>query len=71
MGLPVRENSPTNMPTATQGAPNGVPTLDLPEGTATPQPESANDNIRRFDPPSRVPSPVQSNLFHNKTRCFV
>lgn len=32
---------------------------------------SANDNITRFDPPSRVRSPMNHNLFHNKTRCFV
>ncbi|KAF9893265.1 citrate synthase [Aspergillus nanangensis] len=32
---------------------------------------SANDNITRFDPPSRVRSPLSHSLFHNKTRCFV
>lgn len=32
---------------------------------------SANDNITRFDPPSRVRSPLSNALFHNKTRCFV
>ncbi|KAG2416762.1 ATP-citrate synthase subunit 1 [Aspergillus terreus] len=32
---------------------------------------SANDNITRFDPPSRVRSPQSHALFHNKTRCFV
>ncbi|KKK12416.1 ATP-citrate synthase subunit 1 [Aspergillus rambellii] len=32
---------------------------------------SANDNITRFDPPSRVRSPFADALFHNKTRCFV
>lgn len=32
---------------------------------------SANDNIRRFDPPSRVDTPLTHTLFHNKTRCFV
>ncbi|KAJ5469065.1 ATP citrate lyasesubunit 1 [Penicillium sp. IBT 31633x] len=33
--------------------------------------QSANDNITRFAPPSRVISPLQHSLFHNKTRCFV
>ncbi|KAJ6099424.1 hypothetical protein N7467_000959 [Penicillium canescens] len=33
--------------------------------------QSANDNITRFAPPSRVLSPSQHSLFHNKTRCFV
>lgn len=32
---------------------------------------SANDNITRFEPPSRVLSPHSHTLFHNKTRCFV
>ncbi|KAB8238091.1 citrate synthase [Aspergillus alliaceus] len=32
---------------------------------------SANDNITRFAPPSRVLSPYTHTLFHNKTRCFV
>ncbi|EAW06743.1 putative ATP citrate lyase, subunit 1 [Aspergillus clavatus NRRL 1] len=32
---------------------------------------NANDNITRFDPPSRVRSPLTHSLFHNKTRCFV
>ena len=74
MGLPVRQETPPTMPSATQGASNGVPTIDLPDGASTPgseTPFSANDNIRRFEPPSRVPSPAQNNLFHNKTRCFV
>ncbi|EOD50943.1 Citrate synthase-like protein [Neofusicoccum parvum] len=47
------------MPAATNGTPNGE-TL------------SANDNIRRFQAPSRPLSPpAQHTLFHNKTRCFV
>lgn len=33
--------------------------------------QNANDNITRFNPPSRVLSPFQNALFHNKTRCFV
>jgi ATP citrate (pro-S)-lyase len=33
--------------------------------------QSANDNITRFNPPSRVLSPLSHALFHNKTRCFV
>ncbi|KAL4923930.1 putative ATP citrate lyase, subunit 1 [Aspergillus undulatus] len=32
---------------------------------------NANDNITRFEPPSRVRSPFADALFHNKTRCFV
>ncbi|KAH3294207.1 hypothetical protein KXW39_004166 [Aspergillus fumigatus] len=32
---------------------------------------NANDNITRFEPPSRVLSPLTHTLFHNKTRCFV
>ncbi|OAX77223.1 ATP-citrate synthase subunit 1 [Emergomyces africanus] len=32
---------------------------------------SANDNIRRFAAPSRPFTPLEHNLFHNKTRCFV
>ncbi|KAL1622711.1 putative atp-citrate synthase subunit 1 [Diplodia seriata] len=47
------------MPAAVNGASNGE-TL------------SANDNIRRFQAPSRPLSPpAQHTLFHNKTRCFV
>jgi hypothetical protein len=73
MGLPVRENSPDNMPSAQQTqAPlaNGPPKI-VANGTATPDAISANDNIRRFDASSRVMSPLQNVLFHNKTRCFV
>ncbi|CRG83891.1 ATP citrate (pro-S)-lyase [Talaromyces islandicus] len=34
--------------------------------------QNANDNITRFNPPSRLLSPLeQHTLFHNKTRCFV
>jgi len=33
---------------------------------------SANDNIRRFQAPSRPLSPPAAHtLFHSKTRCFV
>jgi ATP citrate (pro-S)-lyase len=32
---------------------------------------SANDNITRFELPSRNVTPVPHNLFHSKTRCFV
>ncbi|KAF4306850.1 ATP citrate lyase subunit 1 [Botryosphaeria dothidea] len=47
------------MPAAANSTPNGD-TL------------SANDNIRRFQAPSRPLSPpAQHTLFHNKTRCFV
>lgn len=70
MGLPVRENSPDTMPSTLSPAAaqqNG----DRANGTSTPAPYSANDNIRRFDAPSGVGSPLQDVLFHNKTRCFV
>ena len=33
--------------------------------------QNANDNITRFNPPSRALSPLTHALFHNKTRCFV
>lgn len=32
---------------------------------------SANDNITRFTAASRPLTPLEHNLFHNKTRCFV
>jgi ATP citrate (pro-S)-lyase len=32
---------------------------------------SANDNITRFEPPSRILTPLAHTLFHTKTRCFV
>lgn len=76
MGLPVRENSPENTPSTMPSATNGtasVPKIDVPngEGADHEAPFSANDNIRRFAPPSRVLTPTQNALFHNKTRCFV
>lgn len=72
MGLPVRENSPDNMPTAQQAqAPQSNGPAKMTNGTSTPAPTNANDNIRRFDPSSRPLSPLQDVLFHNKTRCFV
>lgn len=34
--------------------------------------QNVNDNITRFNPPSRLLSPLdQHTLFHPKTRCFV
>jgi hypothetical protein len=69
MGLPVRENSPDNMPSTL--APAAAQNGDRVNGAATPNPYSANDNIRRFEAPSGVGSPLQEILFHNKTRCFV
>ncbi|CAG8903393.1 unnamed protein product [Penicillium egyptiacum] len=45
-----------------------MPSSTLPAGNGV---QSANDNITRFAPPSRVLSPSQHSLFHNKTRCFV
>lgn len=69
MGLPVREISPDTMPATL--APAAQQNGDRSNGTRTPAPYSANDNIRRFDAPSGVGSPLQDVLFHNKTRCFV
>jgi hypothetical protein len=41
-------------------------------GTSTSEGLSANDNIRRFEAPSRALTPPPSHtLFHPKTRCFV
>jgi hypothetical protein len=78
MGLPVRENSPETspptMPTATEGkSAKGVPQINVSNGDVDENgaPFSANDNIRRFAPPSRALSPSQEALFHSKTRCFV
>ncbi|CAG7965050.1 unnamed protein product [Penicillium nalgiovense] len=45
-----------------------MPSSTLPAGNGV---QSANDNITRFAPPSRVLTPAQHSLFHNKTRCFV
>ncbi|KAJ6148489.1 hypothetical protein N7497_010471 [Penicillium chrysogenum] len=45
-----------------------MPSSTLPAGNGV---QSANDNITRFAPPSRVLTPSQHSLFHNKTRCFV
>ncbi len=71
MGLQVRDNSPPdNMPSAQQTLPNGT-SKPMSNGTDTPDAISANDNIRRFDASSRLMSPLQNVLFHNKTRCFV
>ncbi|KAJ6096413.1 hypothetical protein N7486_007159 [Penicillium sp. IBT 16267x] len=45
-----------------------MPSTSLAAGNGN---QSANDNITRFAPPSRVLSPQSHALFHNKTRCFV
>jgi len=45
-----------------------MPATSLSAGTGA---QNANDNITRFNPPSRVLSPLNHALFHNKTRCFV
>ncbi|KAJ5539581.1 hypothetical protein N7504_000809 [Penicillium tannophilum] len=45
-----------------------MPSTTSPAGNGN---QSANDNITRFAPPSRVLSPANHALFHNKTRCFV
>lgn len=73
MGLRAAADSPPDMPSAMpSGAslapaqPNGV------NGTLTPNNLSADDNIRRFEAPSRTLSPSSARaLFHSKTRCFV
>ncbi|EAW16293.1 putative ATP citrate lyase, subunit 1 [Aspergillus fischeri NRRL 181] len=46
--------------------PSSAPLAGTANGTL-----NANDNITRFEPPSRVLSPLTHTLFHNKTRCFV
>lgn len=49
---------------------NGAPSAS--NGTSTPGGNiAANDNIARFQAPSRTLSPLSHTLFHNKTRCFV
>lgn len=51
------------------GVPNGAPN-GAPNGTTNGG--AADDNIKRFAPPSRNMSPTPSHtLFHPKTRCFV
>ncbi|KAF1930910.1 ATP-citrate synthase (ATP-citrate (pro-S-)-lyase) [Didymella exigua CBS 183.55] len=53
------------MPSANGSVPNQA-------GTSTSEGLSANDNIRRFEAPSRAMTPPPSHtLFHPKTRCFV
>lgn len=68
MGLPAPQGSPPQsspkMPAATpvvNGTPNGV----------APNPNNPNENIKRFEAPSRSLSPLRHALFHSKTRCFV
>lgn len=72
MGLPARTDSPPTMPSAAPSqAPlsNGAPQSN---GSLAPeQSHDANDNIVRFEAPSRALSPMGHALFHNKTRCFV
>ena len=69
MGIPIRADSPdSDMPSAAPVT-NGAPATN---GTATPQHLSADDNITRFEAPSRTLSPSSAHaLFHPKTRCFV
>ena len=65
MPAPVANGPPATSTSAPQT--NGVQV----NGTG-PQRASANDNIRRFDAPSRPLSPrAKHTLFHDKTRCFV
>lgn len=76
MGLQYEQSTTTTTMSGPNGPSpltNGAPKIHV-NGTSTPGqevPMSANDNIRRFDAPSRVLSPQQHALFHNKTRCFV
>lgn len=74
MGLSLDYENASNMSASTlSNAPNGAPKISV-NGTDTPDsdvPMSANDNIRRFEAPSRALSPQQHALFHGKTRCFV
>ncbi|KAI9731404.1 MAG: citrate synthase [Cirrosporium novae-zelandiae] len=49
-----------------------APVVNGANGTQTPAPLSADDNIARFSAPSRPLSPPAAHtLFHEKTRCFV
>ncbi|KIW06991.1 ATP-citrate synthase subunit 1, variant [Verruconis gallopava] len=60
-------------PATTNGAPGASTSLNVP-GAANGETAShdVNDNIRRFQAPSRMTSPPpEHTLFHNKTRCFV
>jgi ATP citrate (pro-S)-lyase len=46
--------------------------LNVPTNGTPGASNNANDNIRRFAPPSRPLSPPAAHtLFHEKTRCFV
>ena len=77
MGLRAGADSPpaAEMPSAMPSvAPltNGAPQSNGANGTSTPAHLSADDNIRRFEAPSRSLSPSSAQaLFHSKTRCFV
>ena len=72
MGLPARSDSPPTMPSA---APLAAPlSTEAPRTNGSLAPEQshdANENIVRFEAPSRAMSPMGHALFHNKTRCFV
>ena len=51
--------------------PSATPLANTANGVQSSTGLNVNDNIRRFEPPSRVLSPLNHALFHNKTRCFV
>jgi hypothetical protein len=73
MGLRAGADSPPNMPSAVpSGATLAPAQAHGVNGSATPNNLSADDNIRRFEAPSRTLSPSSAQaLFHSKTRCFV
>lgn len=73
MGLLARSDSPPAMPSAAPSAPPQSNGTSHTNGSLDPQEQShdANENIVRFEAPSRALSPMGHALFHNKTRCFV
>lgn len=72
MGIKVESSPPLNPSQMPSAAPQTNGVSKTANGTSTPNDHiSANDNIRRFEAPSRTLSPLSHTLFHNKTRCFV
>jgi hypothetical protein len=72
MGIPAPQGSSSEAsPTASPTMPAATPVVNgTPNGAAL-NPNNPNENIKRFEAPSRALSPSQHALFHNKTRCFV
>jgi hypothetical protein len=68
MGLPAPQGSP---PQGSPKMPSATPAVNGSANGLAPNPNNPNENIKRFEAPSRSLSPLQHALFHNKTRCFV